>query len=90
MTGSTDCPDLYLDAGERERIEKAAALRGMTVSAFMRHVVLREVDALIAADIAASLPKPEVHRHPPALDEPFRPNDRLKRVIQAAARLKPR
>ena len=44
MTTTTSRLDLRLDAHDKRRITKAAALRGLPVSAFVRQVVLREAD----------------------------------------------
>lgn len=40
--------ELRLGSAEKERITRAAALRGQPVSAFVRDAVLREADAAIA------------------------------------------
>ncbi|WP_444846656.1 type II toxin-antitoxin system TacA family antitoxin [Duganella caerulea] len=50
MTSATVRLDLRLESREKDRIVKAAALRGMTVSAFARDVLLREAHATIVAD----------------------------------------
>jgi len=79
--------DLRLESREKDRIVKAAALRGMAVSAFVRDAVLREADAAIAAEGVATLSEQESRRFLAALDDQFRPNDRLKRAMDAASRL---
>lgn len=40
--------DLRLDPADKDRINRAADLRGMPVSAFVRDAVLREAEAIIA------------------------------------------
>jgi len=40
--------ELRLGSAEKDRIARAAALRGQPVSAFVREAVLREADAAIA------------------------------------------
>ncbi len=87
MTTATARIDLRLESREKERIAKAAALRGMAVSAFIRDAVLREADTTIAAESVATLSEQESRRFLAALDDRFRPNDRLKRAMQAASRL---
>lgn len=87
MITATARLDLRLDARDKERIAKAAALRGMAVSAFVRDAVLREADTTIAAEAALTLSEQESRRFLAALDEPFRPNDRLQRAMDGAARL---
>lgn len=79
--------DLRLEARDKDRIAKAAALRGMPLSSFVRDAVLREADAAIAADTVVTLSKAESHRFLDALDAPFRPNVRLKKAMESAARL---
>lgn len=79
--------DLRLDAREKDRIAKAAALRGIAVSAFVRDAVLREADTTIAAESVVGLSVEEARRFLAALDEQFQPNDRLKKAMEDAARL---
>ena len=90
MTTATARLDLRLETRDKDRIAKAAALRGMAVSAFVRDAVLREADTAIAADTVVTLSEDESRRFLAALDEPFRPNARLKKAMDAAARLKHR
>lgn len=90
MTTATARLDLRLESRDKDRIAKAAALRGMAVSAFVRDAVLREADTAIAADTVVALSEDESRRFLAALDEPFRPNARLKKAMDAAARLKHR
>ncbi|MFC0592472.1 DUF1778 domain-containing protein [Ottowia pentelensis] len=87
MTATTARLDLRLDARDKSRIARAAALRGMAVSAFVRDAVLREVDSAIAAESVVTLSADESRRFLAALDEPFHPNDRLKKAMQGAARM---
>jgi uncharacterized protein (DUF1778 family) len=87
MTTSAARLDLRLEACDKDRIAKAAALRGMAVSAFVRDAVLREANATIAADTVVALSEQESRRFLDALDAPFRPNDRLQEAMDAAARL---
>ncbi|MYM67072.1 DUF1778 domain-containing protein [Pseudoduganella sp. FT55W] len=47
MTTATARLDLRLESREKDRIAKAAALRGMAVSAFVRDAMLREADVTI-------------------------------------------
>jgi len=87
MTTATARLDLRLESRDKDRITKAAALRGMAVSAFVRDAVLREADTAIAADTVVTLSEDESRRFLATLDEPFRPNVRLKKAMDAAARL---
>ena len=79
--------DLRLEPRDKERITKAAALRGLPVSSFVRDAVLREADAAIAADTVVTLSASESRRFLTALDAPFQPNARLKAAMDAAAAL---
>lgn len=79
--------DLRLEARDKERIAKAAALRGLAVSAFVRDAVLREADTAIAADTVVALSGQASRRFLAELDAPFRPNARLQEAMDAAARL---
>ncbi|HJV00620.1 MAG TPA: DUF1778 domain-containing protein [Burkholderiaceae bacterium] len=90
MTTATARLDLRLESREKDRIAKAAALRGMPVSAFVRDAVLREADATIAADSIVTLSEQESRRFLAALDAPFEPSDRLKQAMDEAAQLSQR
>ncbi|MDR2852942.1 MAG: DUF1778 domain-containing protein [Burkholderiaceae bacterium] len=79
--------DLRLETRDKDRIAKAAALRGMALSAFVRDAVLREAEAAIAADAVVVLSGPESRHFLAALDAPFQPNARLQKAMRAAARL---
>lgn len=87
MTTTTSRLDLRLDAHDKRRITKAAALRGLPVSAFVRQVVLREADNAIAADAVVLLSEDESRRFLAALDAPFQPNERLRQAMHNAAAL---
>ena len=87
MTTTAARLDLRLDAHDKIRITRAAALRGMAVSAFVRDAVLREADAAIAADTVVTLSEAESRRFLDALDAPFHPNARLKQAMESAAGL---
>jgi uncharacterized protein (DUF1778 family) len=87
MTTVTTRLNLRLESREKDRIAKAAALRGMAVSAFVRDAALREADTTIVAASVAMPSEQESRRFLDALDDQFRPNDRLKRAMEAASRL---
>jgi uncharacterized protein (DUF1778 family) len=73
--------DLRLDASDKERIERAASLRGVAVSAFVRDAVLREADSVMTAELTVTLSADESRRFLKALDAPFRPNAKLKKAL---------
>lgn len=85
MTVAAARLDLRLEPRDKERITKAAALRGLPVSSFVRDAVLREADAAIAADTVVTLSAAESRRFLAVLDAPFQPNARLKAAMDAAA-----
>lgn len=87
MTTASARLDLRLEFHEKDRIAKAAALRGMALSAFVRDAALREADTAIAGDSVPTLSEQESRRFLAALDASFEPNDRLKKAMDAAARL---
>lgn len=87
MTTTTARLDLRLNAHDKDRIAKAAALRGIPVSAFVRDAVLREANSTIAADTIVMMSEPESRHFLAALDEPFQPNDRLKKAMEDSSKL---
>lgn len=82
MTTSAARLDLRLDSQDKERIARAAALRGVAISAFVRDAVLREAENAIAAETAVTLSAEESRRFLAALDEPFTPNARLREAME--------
>jgi len=87
MTAATARLDFRLDARDKNRVARAAALRGMAVSTFVRDAVLREAGTAIAADAVITLSEEESRRFLAALDEPFRPGARLQKAMNDAAKL---
>ncbi len=87
MTNAAARLDLRIDARDKDRIARAAALRGMAVSALVRSAVLREADTAIAAETVVVLSSEESTHFLAALDAPFQPNDRLKKAMESAVRL---
>ena len=79
--------DLRLNAAEQARITRAAAIRGVPVSTFVRDTVLREADAITAVELAIGLSAEESRRFLAAVDEPLEPNARLKKAMDEAAKL---
>jgi len=87
MNTTTARLDLRLNLGDKYRIARAAALRGIPVSVFVRETVLREADSAIAADAVVTLSEAETRHFLAALDAPFAPNSRLQAAMDAAARI---
>ena len=73
--------DLRLDASDKARIERAAGLRGVPVSAFVREAVLREAESVMAVELTVTLSAEESRQFLKALDAPFHPNAKLKKAL---------
>jgi uncharacterized protein (DUF1778 family) len=59
----------------------------MPVSTFVRDAVMREADTVMAAELSVTLSIAESRRFLAALDKPFKPNARLKKAMDDAAKL---
>jgi uncharacterized protein (DUF1778 family) len=73
--------DLRLPFVDKVRVTRAAGLRGVPLSAFVREAVLRAADSVMASELTATLSVEESRRFLKALDEPFQPNDKLKKAL---------
>ncbi len=82
MTSTAARLDLRLTARDKDRIARAAALRGLPVSAFVRDVVLREADAIVADEQTITLSAQEARRLVAALGQPFKPSARLHKAME--------
>mgnify|MGYP001128088383 CR=1 FL=1 len=78
--------DLRMTAADKARIARAADLRGVPLSTFVRDAVLREADSVTAAELTATLSAEESRRFLKALDAPFQPNAKLKKALARVAR----
>jgi uncharacterized protein (DUF1778 family) len=76
-TASSARLDLRLNPADKARIARAADLRGVPLSAFVRDAVLREADSVMAAEFNLTLTAEESRRFLDALDAPFEPNAKL-------------
>lgn len=79
--------DLRLNPTDKDRIARAADLRGVPLSAFVRDAVLREAESVMAAELTVTLSAAESRRFMAALDKPFSPNAKLKKAMADAAKL---
>jgi uncharacterized protein (DUF1778 family) len=79
--------DLRLNPADKARIARAADLRGVPLSAFVRDAVLREAESVMAAELTVSLSIEESRRFLKALDFPFKLNARLKKAMADGAKL---
>lgn len=87
MTTAVARLDLRLNPADKARITRAADLRGVPLSAFVRDAVLREAENVMAAELTVTLSVAESRRFLKALDAPFQPNAKLKKAMADAARL---
>ena len=79
--------DLRLSEKERERIDRAAALAGLPLAAFVRTTVLREADRTVSAEFVATLSEAESRKFLAALRKPFAPNAALGRALKRGSDL---
>lgn len=79
--------DLRLNPTDKARITRAADLRGVPLSAFVRDAAMREAESVMAAELSITLSAEESRRFLEALDAPFQPNAKLKKAMTDAARL---
>ncbi len=85
MTSSTSARlDLRLDPSDKARIARAAELRGMPLSVFIRDTVIREAEQIMAAELTATLSAEESRHILDALDVPFQPGGKLARALARA------
>lgn len=87
MTTAAARLDLRLNATDKARITRAADLRGVPLSAFVRDAAMREAESVMAAELTVTLSAEESRRFLEALDAPFQPNAKLKKAMADAARL---
>jgi uncharacterized protein (DUF1778 family) len=87
MPTSTSRLDLRLNAADKARIARAADLRGVPLSTFVREAVLRETEGVMASELTVSLSPAESRRFLAALNKPFKPNARLKKAMEDARRM---
>lgn len=82
MTTAAARLDLRLNPADKARITRAADLRGVPLSAFVRDAVLREAESVMAAELTVTLSTEESRRYLKALDAPFKPNAKLKKALE--------
>ena len=81
MVTTTTRLSLYLSLTDKARVARAAALRGVSLSAFGGDAVLREAESVMAAEATVTLSAEESRRFLKALDAPFQPNAKLKTAL---------
>ena len=87
MTVSTARLSLRLSVTDKARIEHAARLRGVTVSALVREAALCEAEAIMMTERVVSLSREESRIFLAALERPMQPAPRLQVAMEAAAKL---
>jgi len=85
MNTATARLDLRLNPADKARISRAADLRGVPLSAFVRDAVMREAENVMAAELTVTLSTAESRRFLKAMDAPFQPNARLKKALARVA-----
>ena len=81
MTTAAARLDLRLNPADKDRITRAADLRGVPLSAFVRDAAMREAESVMAAELTVTLSVEESRRFLKALDAPFQPNAKLKKAL---------
>ena len=74
--------DLRLNPADKARISRAADLRGVPLSTFVRDAVLRETENVMAAELSVALSAEESRRFLAAQDKPFAPNPQLLKAME--------
>lgn len=82
MTTAAARLDLRLNLTDKARITRAADLRGVPLSAFVRDAVLREAERVMTAELTVILSGEESRRFLKALDAPFQPNAKLRKAME--------
>jgi len=72
MGGKTERVEARLSSSERDRIHRAAAYEGQSLSSFIVSAAVDRADAILAAHTVTSMPSDYFDRLLAALDEPER------------------
>jgi uncharacterized protein (DUF1778 family) len=86
MPVKTDRVEARLSPDERERIGRAAAFAGESMSTFIVAAAVQRADELIAEHSATTVPSDYFDRLLAALDEPPEPSPRLAAAAKRARR----
>lgn len=79
--------DLRLSPEDKALIQRAAQIRGLPLSAFVRNAVMRETEQVMAAELSLTLTAEESRQFLDAINEPFMPNEKLANAIKRAQKL---
>ena len=86
MTVKTDRVEARLSPEERERIRRAAAFAGESMSTFIVAAAVRRADDVMAEHSSTTVPPDYFDRLLAALDEPAEPSPRLAAAAKRARR----
>jgi uncharacterized protein (DUF1778 family) len=85
---TTDRLDLKLSRSDKQLLQQAAAIEGISVAAFVRCAAKQRAAEAIQLNRAVSLSRRDHEAFHAALAEPFRPNEALSHaLIQVGARV---
>jgi uncharacterized protein (DUF1778 family) len=88
MMATTDRLDLKLSSSDKQLLQQAAAIEGISVAAFVRLAAKQRASEAIQLDRAISLSRRDYETFQAALAEPFRPNEALLQALnQVQARV---
>jgi len=79
--------ELRFQPSEKKLVERAAAVKGMTVSAFVRSTTLEAAKELVPQDDVVLLSARDFANLMKAMDRPFKPNRRLARALAKAKKM---
>lgn len=88
VMATTDRLDLKLSSSDKQRLQQAAAIKGISVAAFVRLAAKQRAAEAIQLDRAISLSRRDYGTFQAALTEPSRPNEALLQALnQVQARV---
>ena len=76
--------ELRFEPDEKSLVERAAAVKGISVSAFVRSTTLDMAKQVVVKDEVVVMSPRDSARILKALDRPFKPNRKLAKVLKAA------
>ncbi|MCT0249255.1 DUF1778 domain-containing protein [Synechococcus sp. CS-205] len=88
VIASTDRLNLKLSSSDKQLLQQAAAIEGISVAAFVRSAAKQRAAAAIQLERAVTLSRRDYETFHAALAEPFRPNEALSQALnQVVARV---
>lgn len=80
--------DLTMDVEEKDAVSRAAALMGVTMSAFVRTAAKEKARDLLDRETRITMTGQDFKQFTAALDQAFAPNDALQTALDAARRIR--